>query len=159
MAKPEPKKRDLTFDQLDDIVVDTRRLLSGYRRNGNWTLGQTCSHIADWMQFPLDGFPKPPLFMRVMFGIMKYTVAPGMKKKILRDGFKGGMPTAPETVPDADAMPDSQGVEKLEKIIARLKTFQGELHPSPLFGPVDSETHLKVSMLHAAHHLGYLEPE
>ena len=81
-----------------------------------------------------------------------------MKRKILAEGFKGGMPTAPETVPDADSFSDEQGIQKLRETINRLESFQGELIPSPLFGSMDMETLRKVTLLHAAHHLGYLAP-
>ena len=88
---------------------------NGYVSNGNWTLGQACSHIADWMRFPLDGFPNPPWPIRAMMWVMKHTVGPGMKRKILAEGFQGGMPTAPETVPAPGDMTDRQGVEKLQE--------------------------------------------
>ena len=142
------------------MLGEARRLLEqGYVRRGNWSLGQACSHIADWMRFPLDGFPRPPLPMRVVFWIMKHTVAPGMKRKILAEGFRGGMPTAPETVPGENELTDEQGVQKLQQTVDRLASYTGSLHPSPLFGPMDKATLIKVSLLHAAHHLSYLEPK
>lgn len=159
MAKPEPKKRDLSFDDFDAMIGEVQSLLnSGYVSHGNWTLAQACGHVSDWMRFPMDGFPTAPLPMRAIFWVMKKTIGPGMKRKIMAEGFKGGMPTAPETVPKSDAMTDSQAVAQLQETVDRVKSFSGELIPSPLFGPMDHETHVKVSLLHAAHHLGYLEP-
>lgn len=158
MTKIEPKKRQLSFANFDEMMAEIRSLdKNGYRSNGKWTLAQTCGHLSDWMRFPMDGFPVPPLPMRMIFWAMKVTVGPGMKRKILAGGFKGGMPTAPETVPQPGAMTDQQGIELLQKTIDRLNAFDGELLPSPLFGPMDKETLIKVSLLHAAHHLGYLE--
>ena len=90
---------------------------------------------------------------------MKVTVAPGMKRKILAEGFKGGMPTAPQTVPAADSITDQQGVDKLKQTVDRLQAWDKELIPSPLFGPMDKDTQVKVSLLHAEHHFGYLEPK
>ena len=131
----------------------------GYISHGTWTLGQACSHVADWMRFPLDGFPKPPVLIRAMMWAMKKTVGPGMKRNILANGFKGGMPTAPITVPRPDEVTDQQGAAKLQETIGRLMSYEGELKPSPLFGPMDKETLIKVSLLHAEHHLGYLKPK
>lgn len=131
----------------------------GYVCNGNWNLSQICGHLADWMRFPLDGFPVPPLPIKVIMYLMKVTVGPGMRQKILANGFSGGMMTAPETVPKPDAATDQEAADQLQAVIDRVKDFQGELHPSPLFGQMDHETHVQVSLLHAEHHLGYLEPK
>ena len=159
MVKPEPKKRKLKFNDCDTVLSDARSLMEhGYISNGNWTLGQTCCHLAEWMRYPLDGFPQPPIFMRPIFWIMKHTVAPGMKRRIMAEGFKGGMPTAPESVPKPAETSDEQGLVKLQKTINRVQAYDGELVPSPLFGPMDKQMLLKVSLLHAEHHLGYLEP-
>lgn len=160
MAKPEPKKRQLKYNDFDEMMADVNSLLeNGYVSNGNWTLAQACGHISDWMRFPMDGYPNPPFFMKAIFWVMKVTVGPGMKRKILAEGFKGGMPTAPETVPKPDAMSDQDAVAELQTTVDRVKAYNGELIPSPLFGPQDKELHTKVSLLHAEHHFGYLEPK
>lgn len=160
MAKTEPKKRQLKFDNLDEMMAEVRSLNeNGYVSNGNWTLGQTCGHIANWMMYPLDGFPVPPLPIRMIFWVMKKTVVPGMKRKILAEGFKGGMMTAPESVPKQDKMSDQQGVDQLKAAVDRVNNHQGEFHASPLFGEMDKPMHIKVTLLHAEHHLGYLEPK
>jgi hypothetical protein len=158
--KTEPKKRQLKYQNFDEMMADVNSLLgNGYVSNGNWTLAQACGHVSDWMRFPIDGYPTPPLFMRVIFWIMKVTAGPGMKRKILAEGFKGGLPTAPETVPKPNAMSDRQAVDQLQKTVDRVLAYDGELLPSPLFGKTDKETHIKVSLLHAEHHFGYLEPK
>jgi hypothetical protein len=160
MAKTEPKKRKLKFSSLDDMMAEVRSLKqNGYLSNGNWTLGQCCGHIAAWMSYPLDGFPVPPLAVRMMFWVMKKTVVPGMKRKILAEGFKGGTMTAPESVPKQDETSDQMGIEQLQKAVDRVNAHEGSLHPSPLFGEMDKAMHIKVSLLHAEHHLGYLEPK
>lgn len=160
MAKPEPKKRKLKFNNFDEMLADVRALAeNGYVSNGNWNLGQACSHVADWMSFPMDGFPKPPLPIKLMLWTMKVTVGKGMKKKVLAEGFTGGQMTAPDTVPKPDEFSDQQGLEKLQKVADRLSAYTGEIHDSPLFGKSDLETTIKVSLLHAEHHLGYLEPK
>jgi len=160
MAKPEPKKRELSFSSYEDMLAEAQSLLDkGYISHGNWSLAQVCGHLSDWMQFPLDGFPKSPLPMRMIFWVMKKTIGPGMKRKILTNGFKSGIPTAPETVPKPDAMTDQQAVELFRKTVDRRQAYQGELLPSPFFGPLDRETQQRLGLLHAALHLGYLEPK
>lgn len=160
MADKDLKKRPLKFANFDELTAEINSLHEkGYVSNGNWSLGQCCGHLADWMRFPIDGFPVPPLPIRMMLWVMKVTAGPRMKRKILAEGFKGGMPTAPETVPSRDGLSDDQGIEKFQSTIDRVRSFEGELKPSPLFGPLDKEMHMKVTLLHAEHHLGYLEPK
>ena len=160
MAKKVPPVRQLKYANFEELLADVDSLSkNGYSSHGNWTLGQACGHVADWARFPMEGFPKPPLFMRAIFGTMKITgVAKRMANKILEDGFKPGMPTAPETVPGA-TFTDEEGVAKLHQTIEQLNTFSGQLQVSPLFGQMDMATHIKVSLLHGAHHFGYLEPK
>ena len=160
MARPEPKKRPLKYNDFDQMMADLNSLHDGgYVSHGNWTLGQACSHVADWMRFPMDGFPTPPLPIRIIFQIMKYTIASRVKARILAEGFKGGMQTAPQTVPKPNEVTDRDGIEKLQRVVDQLKAHSGELHPSPLFGQMDHAMHTKVTLLHAEHHFGYLEPK
>ena len=158
MAKPKIEKRPLKLSNLDEILAEVNRLQSnGYQSKGNWNLAQTCNHLADWMRFPMDGFPVPPAPIRFMMWIMNITVGGRMKRNILANGFSPGMPTAPETAIQAHAMTEQAAIEKLASTIQRVKDHSGDLKPSPLFGPMDKETLIKVSLLHAEHHLGYLE--
>ncbi len=160
MAKTEPAKRELSFGSFDDVMAEIGSLqANGYISNGNWDLSQCCGHLAEWIRYPVDGFPKPPLPIRMIFWVMKKTVGPGMKRKILAEGFKGGLPTAPDSVPAADAQTDEEAVRHLQATIERVTSHNGPLNPSPLFGPMDMEMLVKVSLLHAEHHLGYLEPK
>lgn len=159
MAKTDAKKRNVQYANFDEMLVDVSSLANGgYIKNGNWSLGQACGHVAQWMQFPLDGFPKPPFFMRAIFGVMQVTgMSKRMAAKIISEGFKGGMPTAPETVP-AENTADAEGVAELQKVVDQLNQHSGSLHPSPLFGEMDMAQHIKVSLLHAEHHFAYLQP-
>ena len=158
MAEDSSNRRDLSFKDVNEMLAEVRSLQStGYESMGNWNLGQAASHIADWMRYPLDGFPKPPLVLRPIFWFVKVTMASGMKKKILAEGFKPGMPTAPQSVPSADAVSDEQGIAKLQESVDRVMAHDGEFLSSPLFGPTGKDTLIQVTLLHAAHHLGYLK--
>jgi hypothetical protein len=153
-------RREVHFKTLDDVIGEVLRLQkNGYRSLGNWTLGQACFHLAEWARFPMDGFPKPPFFIRAIFGAMKmFGQVEKMKRGILANGFKPGLPTAPQTAPKADEVTDAAGVQKLQEVIERMKKWQGPLHPSPLFGNMDPELWTKVTLLHCEHHLGYIAP-
>ena len=160
MAKEETPKRSLSFDNFQSMLDEANRLNeNGYTSHGNWTLGQSCGHVAEWLRYPMDGFPTPPIFLRPIFWAIKVTMAKRMAKKILNEGFKGGVPTAPESVPKVEELSDAAGIAQLQDVVNRAEQFQGQLLPSPLFGDMDRETWMKVGLLHAAHHLGYLEPK
>lgn len=158
MAKAEPNKRQLKFETLNEMLLEAARLHEyGYQRSGNWSLGQACGHISQWMQFPIDGFPTQPLPLRAIFWVLKRTIGPGLKRKILANGFSAGTPTAPQTVPPG-TLSDQEGLEQLRAAVTRLEAYDGPLYPSPLFGPMDHGTLRQVTLLHAEHHLGFLSP-
>ncbi len=108
----------------------------------------------------MDGFPTPPWFIRAMFAVLNAVgVSKKLKNSILANGFKPGTPTAPDTVPRPDAVTDQAGVQLLSEVVERIKSHRGVLHPSPLFGDMDRELFIRVTLLHAQHHLGFLEPK
>lgn len=157
MTKPTPEKRPLHFETLDDILTEVRSLHeTGYTCKGNWNLAQICSHLSDWMRFPLDGYPVSPLPIRIMLWMMRTMAGSKMQQKILTEGFKAGTPTMPETIPEPDAQSDQAALDQLQKTIDRIKHHQGEFQPSPLFGNWDRETMEKINLRHAEHHLGFL---
>lgn len=154
-------RRDLQFDQLEDIKSETERLLSaGCASSGNWNLAQTCSHLENWMRFPMDGFPTPPFFVRIMLGVMRHTIGPRMRRKILAErSMQAGAPTDPATVPATDALSDEEAVQRLNTTLERFATYNGPLHTSPFFGKMSREEVHQLQLIHCAHHLGFLVPK
>ena len=66
--------RKLSFASLDEVAADAEnRLTKGYDKAGNWDLAQVAGHVAEWMRFPIEGFPKPPIFIKPMLWLMKVT--------------------------------------------------------------------------------------
>ena len=83
--------RSLSFSELQQVMPEVYRLLDqGYTQMGSWDLTQTCEHLADWMSFPFDGFPKPPWFIAWMFPIKRLTVGKSSLKRIPATGAKCG---------------------------------------------------------------------
>lgn len=155
-----PARRSLTFRDLDDIIRDIETLHAhGYDRAGNWGLTQVCRHLADWMRFPLDGFPKNPWPVRLILSAMKVTVGRKALRDILKNGsMPSGKPTLPQTVasPTAD---DDKAVAEIREIVSRFKRHNGPVHPSPLFGEMDLATATRLQLIHCAHHLSFLVPK
>ncbi|MCU0707920.1 MAG: DUF1569 domain-containing protein [Pirellula sp.] len=152
-------RRPLRFSNLDEIMQEVDQLnRSGYLTHGKWDLGQICSHLADWMGFAMDGFPKPPFPIAILLRVLRATQGKRMLHKILETGGMGhGSPTMPVTVYEKQASPD-EAVERLRQTIERLKASNGPFHPSPLFGAMSKEELVGLHLVHCAHHLKYLEP-
>ncbi|HCS54662.1 MAG TPA: hypothetical protein DIW81_24265 [Planctomycetaceae bacterium] len=145
--------RSLRFTDWGSVESDLQNLLKGYQFQGKWNLAQTALHLNDWMQFPMNGFPKIILPMRVMFAVIRNTAGKSMLMRILSDGFKAGNPTFPATVYEA-----SEAVDKLLQTIIRFRNYQGEIHPSPLFGHLSYATAEQLQLAHFSHHLRFLVP-
>ena len=99
-------RRDLKpFDSFGAAVADAERLSArGYDRAGNWSLGQCCGHLANWLNYQLDGYPPLPLWLKPVFFGLRNTVAGGMLRKVIRTGaMPAGSGTAPTSIPAAPA--------------------------------------------------------
>ncbi|MBY0460717.1 MAG: DUF1569 domain-containing protein [Gemmataceae bacterium] len=154
-----PERRTLRFATLDEAVADAENLLAkGYDRAGNWDLAQVCFHLAEWMRYPVEGFPRIPLLLRPVMWLMRNTLAgPALRKAI----EKGEMPTGQPTLTQSLATPGGDhaaAVAKLKEAVERFKAYKGPYQPSPLLGVLDTDTALKVQLLHCAHHLSFLIP-
>jgi hypothetical protein len=152
-------RRDLRFDTLDEAARDAERLLvDSYERVGQWDLGQCCNHLACWLTYPLDGFGKPPLPVKMFLWIARNTFGPGQLKKILANGFPPNGPTDPKSVTVSDGN-DAAAVAKLKAAVERFRDHAGPILPSPFFGSMDKETATKLQLVHTAHHLSFLVPK
>lgn len=154
-----PERRTLAFATLDEVVADAENLLArGYDRAGNWDLAQVCSHLAEWLRYPMDGFPRIPVVMRPVFWLLRKTIGPRELRK-MTDGGKmpAGAPTLKESVapPGGDA---AVAVANLKATIERFKASEGPYHPSPLLGTLTKDQLVRVHCVHGAHHLSFLIP-
>ena len=159
MSELSSNRRQLAFSNWDEVESDLRALQQGYKQNGAWDLSQNAKHLNDWLGFPMDGFPKAPIFLRALFAVIRGTVGKRMLATILAEQkMKDGLPTAPETVHLEDAEVDSV-INKLIETIHRFRDYEGEVHPSPLYGAMDKSTAEKLQFVHFAHHLSWLSPK
>jgi hypothetical protein len=153
-----PPRRKLTFASLDEVVADAENLLAkGYERAGNWDLAQVCTHLAEWLRFPIDGFPKVPLLLRPVFWLLRLTRGQAMRRNIAGYGFSNGKPTMPQTVASPGGDP-AAAVAKLKEVAERFKAHTGSIHPSPLFGAMNKDEALRLQLKHCEHHLSFLIP-
>lgn len=153
-------KRKLEFTRLDDAVNEANRLLTcGYHQTGNWDLAQTLTHCADWLRFPLEGYPEAKFPMNMIFAFVRMTMGKAFYRKVLRErGFKAGSPTFPATVKEKHAKSDADALREFSEVIEQFKSFRGQPHLSPLFGNLSYEEHLEIQLIHLQHHLRNLIP-
>lgn len=151
------ERRKLDFAQLEDAVSDAEQLLqSGYIATGNWDLTQCCHHLTLYISYPIDGFPPAALPMRLVASVMRYTIAPGMLRKVLATRrWPEGIPTDRQSIP-LNRGTDAVAVERFRSAVKRLTQHAGPWKASPLFGTLDTRSLLDLHCIHAAHHLGFL---
>src|SRR5204862_7976991 len=97
-----------------------------------------CGHLSEWMRFPLDGFPRPPILMRCVFWLTRPLARLMLRRVLEKRAMPGGGRTIDATVP-APGGDESAAVEQLRQTITRFRARAGPFHPSPLFGTPDRE--------------------
>ena len=154
-----PTRRQLRFESLDAAVRDAEYLLAaGYDRVGRWDLAQCLDHLAAWLTYPVDGFPRTPLLLRPVFALVRATAGRGMLTKYLREGMPAGKPTMPQSVTTPGGDP-AAALGRFRAAAGRFTAHAGEYLPSPLFGPLTRDEALRVQLAHCAHHLSFLVPK
>ncbi len=154
-----PARRTLTFHSLDAAAADAERLYAvGYEKAGNWDLAQVAGHLANWMSYPIDGFPKAPLPVRMVLSVVRTTLGRKMFEKYMAEGMPAGKPTMTQSVPPEGGDP-ATAVANMKAAANRFDAYTGELHPSPVFGQLTKEEAFKLQLVHCAHHLSFLIPK
>lgn len=152
-------RRTLRFSTPDEAIADARALVAAelagtLRRTGNWTLGQTFTHIAAFLNYPFDGYPpelRPPWFVKLG---MKF-----MKRRFLYKGLPSGfrIPGIAAGTVGMENVPSAEGLARLEKAWARMKAGKPS-RPNPIFGDISHEEWLAINLRHAELHQGFAHP-
>ncbi|MDR3619845.1 MAG: DUF1569 domain-containing protein [Paludisphaera borealis] len=152
-------RRVLDYRDWPAVIADVERLgRDGYSKVGRWDLSQTCDHLADWLTFPLDGFPPTPAPIRLMLWTLgKLVGRKALRKTLATRSMPGGAPTIPVTVHQSGGNA-AEAVERLRTAISRFQAHSGKFYPSPIFGHLDRETISQLQLIHCAHHLSFLAP-
>jgi Protein of unknown function (DUF1569) len=145
-------RRKVTISSIEEVLPEVDRLLVGYRKVGNWSLGQICNHLAINIRGSIEGFPvNAPWLVRKLIG-------PIVKREILRTGtVKAGMKTPQAFIP-ISGLDDRAEAEALR---ATIRLFSGEVGPlatHPFFGPLSLAEWHRLHCIHSAHHLSFVVP-
>lgn len=115
--------------------------------------------MAKVMLYPIDGFPRFPLHMKIATGMIRFTIAPIMLNRILSTNqWPERVPTDTESLP-VETGRDQTAVEEFRSAVNRLLNFNGPWKTSPLFGLLGKEQLIQLHRIHTAHHLGFLVPK
>lgn len=149
--------RSLKFQTVDDVMQELDRIAAAdsagsLKTNGNWTPGQNLSHLAAWIEYGYNGFPlkAPPFFVRwILKRMMKKTLANGMSPGMKIPGVPGG------TTGQED-METGAAIERYKAALLRMQS-EPAIYDSPAFGKVPDDVRIKMMLIHAELHLGFLE--
>ena len=145
-------RRILHFDTLEDAVAECQRLLdSGYRRHGNWSLGQVCCHVRLTVDASIDGYPWWMSLAAPLRPILRWLLLP----RLLCGESPSGIKTAAMFVPAKD-LDDRDQVSQFAASVARFCKHGGPFHPHPGFGKMQPQMLERFHAAHAAHHLSFL---
>lgn len=148
------ERRVLKLENFPAVLQECQRLLDdGYRKGGQWSLGQICWHMRLTMDAHRQGYP---LWMS-LFAPVRPFFRKFLLPRLLAGDSPAGLKTAsifqpPESVEDAGEL------RLLQESIVAFQKHQSPLKPHPGFGRLrrtDAET---FHAAHAAHHLSFLLP-
>jgi hypothetical protein len=152
MPTSERGRRDLSFSRLDEVMPDVDRLMAGYRRVGNWSLGQMCNHLSNALSHTIEGFPvRAPWIVRM-------TIAPLVKRQIFRTGRMREGIKVPEAVLPKPDLDDRAEAEALRATLRLYADAAGPFVPHPFFGRLSREEWDRFHCIHCAHHLSFALP-
>lgn len=152
------KFRNLRFAKVADLFAELDRIEAAHKdgsltTTGNWTPGQILSHLSAWIEYGYDGFPlkAPPFFVRWMLKFMlKKTLTKGeMKPGMKIPGVEGG------TI-GQEEMETGVAMERYRAAISRMQS-EPAIHNSPAFGKVTDEVRIRMNLMHAQLHLGFMD--
>jgi len=144
-------RRTLAFSSLAEIMPEVDRLLTGYEKRGQWSLGQICNHLGLAMQHTLEGFPTSfPWLVRKLIG-------PIARREIFRTGsMRTGLPIPTKVTPRPE-LDDRAEAEALRATIHFFLAAPGPLAPHPLLGQLTTAEWHRFHCIHSAHHLSFLQ--
>ena len=150
------ERRELNFQNLDEVVAEVERLSSGeFRTTGKHSFGKILNHLAlshDVATGRVQA-PPPPLFMRLMMPLMRKMV---INSKPLKPGIK--LPASGESFfwPDKEFDVPS-ALQYFRESVEHYKSA-GPLDVHPFFGKLTKKEADELNCRHAALHLSFVHP-
>jgi hypothetical protein len=154
-------RRSLRFATIDDLLLDIDRIVAAaqkgtLRHSGNWTAGQAFAHLAAWINYAYEGYPPgahPPWFIR---WILKRK-----KREYLNQGMPAGVriPRAENGTFGTEPASLTDGADRLQSALLRLKNREPARFDSPAFGQMPHDERVAFNLRHAELHLSFQHPD
>ncbi|MEO0531377.1 MAG: DUF1569 domain-containing protein, partial [Planctomycetota bacterium] len=147
------KRRPLDLHSLDGVIAEVIRLRGdGYTATGNWNLSQIGDHLSETMRIGMDGDEKRVAWpLRKVFGVILWLARRNRT-------MVTGAPTLPRLEPAEIAEDDPAKIDRLLATLAEARDFAGPLPPYPLMDGMTLEKWKNLMVIHAQHHLRFLNP-
>jgi hypothetical protein len=125
------------------------------RRTGNWTEGEIFTHLAAFINYGYDGYPKevsPPWIVALLFIRWK-------RSSYLSKGFPTGVriPGTKQGTIGMEKVSFEEGIARLRQSLDRIEASAAPL-PSPAFGRMTHAQQITMQVRHGELHLGFLHP-
>lgn len=155
MSSAAATRRRLGLRTWDQVLTEVDRLhQGGCRLTGNWGLGQICVHLALALEGTFQGGVESSLSWW-----RRLVVGPIMARFLLASGaFPAGVKSPAEVLPGEVADQD-QAVQRLRRAVAGFQAHRGPWPSHPLLGRLSGRQWERFHLLHASHHLAFLEPQ
>lgn len=148
------ERRELTFDNLSEVLADAERLASGKVETcGNHSFGKILNHLALSLDVATGRVEPPPapFYMKLMMPLMKRMV---INSKPLKPGIK--LPPEGEAFFWPDKEFDVPGaVQHFKESVQHFNT-SGPLDKHPYFGKLTRQQVEQLECRHAALHLSFV---
>ena len=149
-------RRTVAYPTLDAIVVDARRLVAAEATTtGNWSLAKILEHVAQGMEFGVDGFP-PQMRARLVVRLLCRYV---FKARIMREGMKPGFQlrgaAKQALVDNAGRLDAHKALDRLVRAVERLKAAERSADHFA-FGPLSKDEAVLLHRRHAELHMSFV---
>lgn len=150
--------RELRFATVSELFAELDQIEAAHndgslKTTGNWTEGQILAHLSAWIEYAYDGFPikAPPFFVR---WILKFVLKGMLKKGVMKAGVS--IPGVEDGTFGQEEVEFGVAMERYRAALSRMQS-EPAIHNSPAFGKVTDEVRIKVNLMHAQLHLGFME--
>lgn len=147
------ERRSLAFNEIDEVMPEVDRLVTGHETVGRWTLGQILHHLAVAVRLSTDGKPDAE------------SIEGRDRRRVYRRLFfrAGRFPEKADPPLEILIPPDDcdlvQETEALRDALDRFKAHDGPFSSHPVLGALDGAEWSRFHLMHCAHHLGFATPQ